>query len=300
MITPNTLQKGDSVAIISSARAISKEEIISAKQLFESWGLNVVVGKTVGAKDNQFAGEDLLRAQDIQTMLDNQEIKAVFFARGGYGSVRILDKVDWQTLKSNPKWLIGYSDVTAVLMHTYYNVSLSSVHGIMPVNITDLSDNAAVKSLHNILFSGNNEIVCPFYPLNRQGTATGELIGGNLSVLYSLLGSDSFADTEDKILFIEDLDEYLYHIDRMMQALKRSGKLNKIKALLVGQMSDMHDNAVPFGKTAYQIIAENVKDTDFPVAFNLPIGHIGILNHAFIHGKTATVTINSTHTIIKQ
>ncbi|MBR1774045.1 MAG: LD-carboxypeptidase [Bacteroidales bacterium] len=300
MITPDTLKKGDSVAIISSARKITEKEVSFAKQLFKSWGLNAVLGKTIGKEDDQFAGDDILRAEDLQTMLDNSEIKAVFFARGGYGSVRILDKINWKSLANNPKWLIGYSDVTAVLMHSYYNASMSSIHGIMPINITDLSENTAVNSLKNILFNGNNEITCPSFPLNRQGRVTGEIIGGNLSVIYSLLGSNSFGDTEDKILFIEDLDEYLYHIDRMMQALKRSGKLNKIKALLVGQMSDMHDNNVPFGKTAYGIIADCLKDTDFPIAFNLPVGHIGTQNHAFIHGKSAEITISSDLVTIRQ
>ena len=291
MLVPNRLKIGDKVAIVSSARAISEEEIHFAKELFLSWGLEVVVGKTIGERYNQFAGTDQQRAMDIQTMLEDSEIKAIFFARGGYGSVRILDKVDWNTLLSTPKWLIGYSDVTAILMHTYYNQNIQSIHAIMPVNILSLDNNIATDSLKEILFSGVNTLTSQPYSLNREGEAEGRLIGGNLSVIYSLLGSNSFLGTDNKILFIEDLDEYLYHIDRMMQALKRSGKLNKLRALLVGQMSDMHDNTIPFGKTPYEIILESVQDYDFPIAFNLPIGHIGTDNHAFIHGALASVSI---------
>jgi len=300
MLVPNRLKIGDKVAIISSARAISEREISFAQQLLQSWGLEVVVGQTIGEKYNQFAGTDEQRAMDIQTMLNDSQIRAIFFARGGYGSVRILDKVNWTTLLSDPKWLIGYSDVTAILMHTYYNQNIQSIHAIMPVNISSLKDNIAVRSLKNILFNGNNVLTTQSHQLNRVGKAEGRLIGGNLSVIYSLLGSNSFIDTDNKILFIEDLDEYLYHIDRMMQALKRSGKLNKLSALLVGQMSDMHDNTIAFGKTPYEIIQSTVKDYNFPIAFNLPIGHIGENNHAFIHGATAFVDINNDGVIIKQ
>lgn len=297
---PPALQQGDKVAIISTACKISSEEIESTKQLLTSWNLNVVIGKTINAQCNQFAGSDDLRAEDLQTMLDDKEITAVFFARGGYGSVRILDMVDWQSLTQNPKWLIGYSDVTAVLMHAYYNANTASVHGIMPVNITDTKTNVAVSSLRNILFGVNNTITAKPHKLNRCGEVSAEVIGGNLSVIYSLLASDSFQNSDDKILVIEDLDEYLYHIDRMMQGLKRAGKLKNLKALIVGQFSDMHDNTIPFGKTACEIIAESVKDYDFPLAFDFPIGHIATNNHAFIHGKAARFNVTPTSVTLIQ
>ncbi|MBR1626197.1 MAG: LD-carboxypeptidase [Bacteroidales bacterium] len=300
MIIPETLHSGDNVAIISSARAIDRKEVATAKLLFESWGLNVTLGRTIGAKDNQFAGNDCLRAEDLQAMIDDDSIKAVFFARGGYGSVRILDKINWNRLRTNPKWLIGYSDVTAILMHTYYNVGISCIHGTMPINMQTLSECTATKSLKNLLFSKKNFLQCKSHPLNKQGVAEGIMIGGNLSVIYSLLGSNSFKDTDNLVLFIEDLDEYLYHIDRMLQALKRSGKLKNLKALLVGQMSDMHDNIVPFGKTAFEIIEESVKNYDFPYAFNLPIGHTGNDNHAFFHGKTTKIIISDNSTVLEQ
>ena len=300
MITPETLKIGDKVAIISSARAVDVADIQFAQELFESWGLEVVLGKTIGAKDNQFAGNDALRAEDLQTMIDDKSIKAIFFAKGGYGSVRILDKIKWQSLQKNPKWLVGYSDVTAILMHIYYNIGLPTIHGIMPINITSLSNSVATNSLKHILFNNNNIIECNSHHLNRQGKAEGTIVGGNLSVIYSLLGSNSLGDTDDAILFIEDLDEYLYHIDRMLQALKRSGKLGKVQALLVGQMTDMHDNTIPFGHTAYEIIKQITQEYNFPIAFNLPIGHIGEDNHAFIHGKRTEVEVARNKVIIKQ
>lgn len=299
-VIPHTLKKGDRVGIISSARKITTQEIRPAKLLLESWGLEVVIGDTIGKQDNQFAGSDEQRWRDLQNMLCDVSIKAVFFARGGYGSVRILDKTDWNSLLQNPKWLIGYSDVTAVLMHAYYTVGVCGIHGIMPVNIQDTCDNAGVASLKNILFYGTNRIKMPYHTLNVCGKTAGILIGGNLSVMYSLLASNSFKDTDGAVLFIEDLDEYLYHTDRMMQALKRSGKLKNLKALLVGQMSDMHDNNVAFGKTAYEIISDSVKEYGIPVAFNLPVGHIGTENRAFIHGKRVNVDINSEYTLLEQ
>lgn len=299
-ILPPLLQKNDKIAIISSARKINKSDLQIASQLFNSWGLEVVFGKTIDAEYNQFAGDDHLRAEDLQTMIEDKQIKAIFFAKGGYGSVRILDKINWKILQKNPKWLIGYSDVTAILIHTYYNIGIASVHGIMPINILNLDNSIAKSSLHDILFNGKNEIIVKSHPLNKLGTTKGELIGGNFSVIYSLLGSNSFLSTNNKILFIEDLDEYLYHIDRMMQALKRANKLKNLRALLVGQMTDMHDNNIPFGKTPYEIISEVANEYNFPVAFNLNIGHIGEDNHAFIHGLNTTIEITKDKVVIKQ
>lgn len=297
---PSNLKPSDKVIILSSARKITLGELQPAIELLSLWQLKVVLGQTIGRMDNQFAGNDNLRAEDIQRAIEDKEIKALFFARGGYGSVRILDKVDFSALKDNPKWLIGYSDVTAILMHVFYTQNLCSLHAIMPVNILSKQENSATKSLKNVLFNSHNKIQCPYNSLNRLGCVEGEIIGGNLSVIYSLLGSESFQETQDKILLIEDIDEYLYHIDRMMQALKRSGKLKGLKALIVGKFTDMHDNAIPFGQTAYQIIYQAVQPYSYPVAFDVPIGHIGEENHAIVIGKKSLVTITDKQTTIEQ
>ncbi len=286
------LRPGDTVAIISSARKISHQEIDCAIRFLSSKGLTVKVGKTIGSQCNQFAGDDCLRTEDLQWAISDKDIKAVFFARGGYGSVRIVDKVDFTPLVSNPKLFIGYSDVCVFLNHLYFHYNLPSVHGIMPVNINDETLNSeAVYSLENAIFGKGIK----YGWKNGRGLADcsvkGTVIGGNLSILYSLLGSESFGSTDDKILFIEDLDEYLYHIDRMMQSLKRAGKLSKLKALLIGSMTQMHDNTVPFGKNALQIIEEAVKEYGYPVISDFKAGHIEGENHAIIIGKEASIDI---------
>src|SRR5574344_2139721 len=202
------LKKGDKAAIVSSARKISHSEIKWAHELFLSWGLSVVEGKTIGAECNQFAGTDSLRTQDIQSFLDDSSIRVIFFARGGYGSVRVIDNLDFSKFVSSPKWLVGYSDVTVFLLHTYYNFNLPSIHGIMPLNINETSFNsAATNSLYQTLFSPSQTREFPTCELNREGCASGVLTGGNLTILYSLLGSNRFGTTEGMILFIEDLDE---------------------------------------------------------------------------------------------
>lgn len=299
-ISPKPLSKEDKVAIIATARKITLKEVLPSVQLFASWGLNVVIGQTIGKSYNQFAGNDKERAEELQSMLDDKDIKAIFCARGGYGTTRLLDSLNFDKFIKNPKWLIGYSDITSLLSHLYYKYNIESIHGIMPVNIENRTSNIATDSLKEVLFDGKNTILAPYHTLNKEGEATGELVGGNLSVLYSLLGSESFSDTKDKILFIEDLDEYLYHIDRMMLGLKRAGKLKNIKALLVGSFKDMHDNSIPFGASAYEIIANISKDLNIPIAFNVPCGHIGTENHAFIHGRQTKVVVSATETKIVQ
>ena len=297
----NLLKKGDKVAIVSSARKISKEEVECAKNLFTLWGLQVLEGKSIGAECNQFAGNDSLRTEDIQSFLDDDSIKAIFFARGGYGSVRIIDKLDFSRFLLYPKWLVGYSDVTVFLLHTYFCFSLPSLHAIMPVNINSCTlESKAVLSLKQALFSPHRQIEFQSNIMNKEGTAEGIVIGGNLSMLYSLLGSVSFGSTQDMILFIEDLDEYLYHIDRMMQALKRAGKLSGLKGLIVGAMSDMHDNTIPFGQNAQQIIHSALAEYDYPVCFCSPFGHIEGENIALVEGAMTTLCITKDKVTITQ
>lgn len=266
------LQKGDKIAIVATARKAFPEELEYAIKLAESWGFEVVLGKSIGTEFHQFGGTDEHRAMDFQNQMDNPDIKAIWIARGGYGSVRILDKLDFTNFAKNPKWIIGYSDIT--VLHTQvHNLGIQSLHAQMPVAM-DTKTPEAAESLRKLLFGESYAMEFKAdNPLNKEGIAEGILIGGNLSMLYSICGSDTQVDTQEKILFIEDLDEYLYHIDRMMQNLKRNGMLKNIKALLVGGMTEMHDNAIPFGFNAQEIVSQYVNQ-DIPVVFDFPAGHI--------------------------
>lgn len=291
MISIPKLKKGDAVAIVASARKISKEEIQTAVNLLESWDLNVIIGKTIGAEEHQFAGSDALRVSDLQHQLDNPDIKAIWCARGGYGTVRIIDQLDFSEFKKNPKWIVGYSDVTVLHSHLH-NMGFETLHAPMPIVIGKQSEEA-ISALKAALFGEN-------YTINydsrdsrsRPGIGFGQLVGGNLSMLYSLCGSPSAIDTKGKILFIEDLDEYLYHIDRMMQNLKRNGYFEQLSGLIVGGMNGMRDNTVafgfnsdnPYGKTAKEIIAEVVSEYGFPVCYDFPAGHTND-NRALVLGR---------------
>lgn len=276
MTTPPYLKSGDKVAIVSTARKVSIEEMAPAAELLSQWGLETAYGKNLFNKLNQFAGTDEERMQDFQDALDDTSVKVILFARGGYGTVRIIDKIDWSGFKANPKWLIGFSDVTVTHSHIQKNLGIETLHAPMAFNLPG-SSNAAKQKLRQTLFGEKlfyeiSEDI--FSDLNRPGTCAGELTGGNLSIIYSLLGSASSIDTSGKILFLEDLDEYLYHIDRMMMALKRAGKLYKLAGLVVGGMNDMKDNKVRFDKTAEEIISEAVREYSYPVLFGFPAGHV--------------------------
>ncbi len=289
IIRPSVLQKGDQIGIISTARKISKKELGFAKKTIEGWGLKVVFGNNLFEEYNQFAGTDLQRSTDLQQMIDNPAIKAIICARGGYGTVRILDLVDFSDFQANPKWIAGYSDVTA-LHSTLHNLNISSLHSTMPINFSGNTKNS-LESLRQTLYGNLISYNFPRHELNRIGHTKGKVVGGNLSVLYSLLGSNADIDTDGKILFLEDLDEYLYHIDRMMTNLKRNGKLSKLAGLVIGGMNNMNDNTIPFGKNAMEIIAESVSEYNYPVAFNFPAGHIAN-NNTIILGQTTSLTID--------
>lgn len=293
MILPPSLKKGDTIGITASARKISQEELQTAIQLFENTGLRVVLASNLFAINNQFAGTDQQKADDFNAMLANPEIKAIVCARGGYGTVRMVDLVNWELLKKQPKWVVGYSDVTVLHSHIHNHTEVVSLHATMPLGMdTSNTDKVeAQNSLCEAIMGTLPQFDMPAHQLNRTGNAKGIITGGNLSVLYSVLGSVSFPETEGKILFLEDLDEYLYHIDRMMMGLKRAGKLKNLAALVVGGMSDMRDNAVPFGKTAEEIIADVVAEYNYPVYFGFPAGHID-RNLALPLGIPATLENN--------
>ncbi|MFT5250393.1 MAG: muramoyltetrapeptide carboxypeptidase [bacterium] len=288
MIRPNYLKAGATVAIVSTARKISKKELIPAITILKKWGLKVVLGSSIEAEDHQFAGNDELRTSDFQAMLDHPEIDAIWCARGGYGTVRIIDLLDFSNFKKQPKWIIGYSDVTVLHAHLH-QLEIETLHAQMPLSIETKSE-ATINSIKETLFGEKYEIGIPSEKNNSIGKASGELIGGNLSILYSLCGSPSALNTKGKILFIEDLDEYLYHIDRMLQNLKRNGMFDQLEGLIVGGMTQMHDNETPFGKSAEEIILSICSEYNFPIAFNFPAGHVDD-NRALIMGRIVSLEV---------
>lgn len=297
MITPQYLKKGDKIGIISTARKISREEVMPAIEIFKKWGLKVETGENLFSEYHQFAGTDEQRLADIQYMLDNPKIKAVICARGGYGTVRIIDKIDFSSFLDNPKWIAGFSDVTVLHSHIHTNYGIETLHSAMLLNIADVTDDSqSVVTLKDALFGNKLNYRINGHSFNRRGVADAVITGGNLSMLYSLIGSASDIDTKDKILFIEDLDEYLYHIDRMMMNLKRNGKLEQVAAMVVGGMNDMNDNDVPFGKTAYEIIHDVIEEYNFPVCYGFPAGHIKN-NHAMIFGRKTRLEIKESVTL---
>ena len=290
MITPEFLQKGDTIGILATARKVDLVSLQPAIKLLESWGLHVEIGKTIGKEENQLAGPDWLRATDFQDMLDNPKIKAIWAAKGGYGTVRIIDRIDFTQFKKKPKWIAGFSDMT--VLHSHINqMNIETIHSFMALN-AGTAQPQVLESFRKALFGEKLEYHIPTHPFNKKGTAKGELVGGNLSVLYSVMGSKSEIDYKDKILFIEDLDEYLYHIDRMMMNLKRNGYFDGLKAVIVGGMSSMNDNEIPWGKDALEIIQDVLKDYKFPIIYNFPAGHIQD-NRALIMGKQITMEVTA-------
>jgi muramoyltetrapeptide carboxypeptidase len=292
---PPFLKTGDTVAIGATARKVNKEDIEAAASVIRNWGLQVVFSPNLFKSDNQFAGNDIERAAGLQWALDSQDVKAVFIACGGYGTIRIVDKINFKKFSKDPKWIAGYSDTTVLNSHLL-NLGIVSIHGTMPFQFH--KNYEATESLRKLLFGEKLHYEAEQHSLNRKGIAKGELVGGNLSLLYALSGSESDISTIGKVLFIEDLDEYLYHIDRMMLQLKRSGKLHKLKGLIVGGMSDMKDNKVPFGKTAEEIIWDAVKEYNYPVCFNFPAGHIE-RNLAFYNGKRIELKVGQNGAFVK-
>lgn len=289
MIIPPYLKAGDEVIIIASARKISSEELAPAIEKLNNAGLTVILGKHIFEIENQFAGTDQQRTHDLQWALDHPTAKAIVFARGGYGTVRLINSIDFSQFKKNPKWIVGYSDIT-VLHNAILNIGIATIHATMAFSFS--KNEESTTSLINTLLGIHKSISYEASIYNKTGLANAEIVGGNLSILYSIAGTPYDIDTTNKILFIEDLDEYLYHIDRMMMQLKLSGKLSNLKGLIIGGMSDMRDNTIPFGKTTEEIISEAVKEYNYPVCFNFPAGHIE-KNLAIVFGKTALLNVEA-------
>jgi muramoyltetrapeptide carboxypeptidase len=300
LIQPPYLKAGDTVAIVAPSGILKNKtsEIQQAEDLLKNWGLNVVVGKHVFSQDNHFAGTDTERYEDFQKAMDDPTISAIWCARGGYGTVRILDKLDFTKIKENPKWLIGYSDITA-LHNQFHNEGFESIHAIMCTSLTedpnDISE--SIATFKKAIFGQQLSYTLKGSSDNRIGTVTAPLVGGNLTMLHTMLGSKTSIDTSGKILFIEEIGEYKYHIDRMLQSLKRAGYFDNCAGVLVGDMSKMRKNTTLWGTSVEQLILDALADYNFPIAFNMPAGHEKD-NRAMILGRMVKMTVGKDETIV--
>ena len=295
MTIPPYLQPGDKVAVISTAKRTERHEIEEGLTLLKSWELKTVIGANAFNEDGFLAGTDEQRAADLQLMLDDDSIKAIFFTKGGYGTLRIIDSIDFTKFEQNPKWLVGYSDITLLHSHVH-NFGIQSLHSVMLQGIAKSTTESA-QSIYKALFGKELSYQFESLPQNRIGNTEieGTLVGGNLSMLYAINGSESDIDTTGKILFIEDIDEYLYHYDRMLISLKRAGKFANLKAVVVGSMIDIKESTIPFGKTYEQITLEHFV---CPVYFGFPAGHSSD-NRALILGSQISITHTDAFVTIK-
>ncbi|MCK5401378.1 MAG: LD-carboxypeptidase [Flavobacteriaceae bacterium] len=295
LIQPPYLQQGDTVAIVAPGGVfINKEaKIQQAVDLLNSWDLNVIIGNNVFNQNNHFSGTDEERTNDFQKALDNPNIKAIWAARGGYGTVRILDKLDYTKFKQSPKWIIGYSDITA-LHNQLHNANYESIHSIMSIDFTEdlneIKDN--ISSFKGAIFGKQLSYTIEGSEYNKPGSASGQLIGGNLTLLHTMLGSTTSIETSNKIIFIEEIGEYAYHIDRMLQSLKRAGYFENCKGIIVGTISKVRVNTTDWGKPIEQLILDVMEEYSFPILFHFPAGHEDD-NRALILGRRIELTVGS-------
>ncbi len=272
---PPYLKKGDTIGITCPAGYMALEKAQTCINTLQQWGFNVMVGKTLGSNSvNYFSGSDEERLQELQAMMDSDTINAILFGRGGYGVSRIIDKLDFSKFKKKPKWLIGYSDITLFHTHIHTNLKIATLHSPMASAFNDgVDDNEYIQSLRKALAGKKVNYTCAAHDLNKKGTASGELVGGNLSLLAHVTGTASDLNTKNKILFIEDIGEQIYSIDRMLRQLQRSGKLDKLAGLIIGNFTDVKDTDRPFGKTVYEAVYEVIKECSYPVCFGFAVGH---------------------------
>lgn len=275
MTLPPYLKKGQTIGITCPAGYMATEKAQACIGTLQSWGFNVMVGKTLGSRSkNYFSGTDEDRRDELQAMLDDEHIHAILFGRGGYGLGRIIDQLDFTRFKKSPKWLIGFSDITVIHAHLNRRLKIASLHAPMAAAFNDgEQDNEYIRSLRNAIMGKKAKYRCDIHPLNRNGKASAELVGGNLSLLAHLCGTPSSLDTRNKILFLEDIGEYIYNMDRMMYQLKRAGMLDKLAGLIIGGFTDIKDTERPFGKNVYEVINEVTAEYDYPVCFGFPVSH---------------------------
>ncbi|HYE54119.1 MAG TPA: LD-carboxypeptidase [Chitinophagaceae bacterium] len=273
--TPPSLKPGNTIGLVCPAGFMASEKVETCIRTLRQWGFNVKTGSTVGShSDNYFSGTDEERLNDLQQMLDDDSVHAILCARGGYGVSRIIDRINFKKFKKHPKWIVGYSDITVLLSHIYSNYKIAGLHSPMAGAFNDGgADTEYVQSLRRALTGDRMSYQCDPHPFNKKGKAEGALVGGNLSLLVSLTGTASDLKTKGKILFVEDIGEYLYSIDRMFWHLKRTGKLEKLAGLIIGGFTDTKDTERPFGKPVYNIIHDIVKEYDYPICFGFPVSH---------------------------
>lgn len=292
---PPYLKKGDTIGITCPAGYMAAAKAQTCIETLQSWGFEVMVGKTLGSRSkNYFSANDETRSNEMQAMLDDENIHAILCCRGGYGVTRIIDGLDFTRFKKNPKWIIGFSDITVLHAHLYSRIKVASMHAPMAAAFNE-GENKYILALQKALTGKKAKYDCAAHPFNKAGIAKAELVGGNLSLLVHLIGTPSDIKTKDKLLFIEDIGEHIYNIDRMLYQLKRSGKLDNLAGLVVGGFTDMHDTERPFGKKVYKLIKEITNGYDYPVCFNFPVSH-NKENYALKIGVRYTLTISKNKT----
>lgn len=299
--TPPYLKKGNTIGITCPSGYMPKANADKCIQTLQEWGYDVMVGKTLDSKSkNYFSASDEDKIAELQAMLDDVNIHAILFGRGGYGMSRIIDKLNFKKFKKNPKWLLGFSDITLLHSHLHTNCKIASIHSSM-ASAFNLKNNSpiCIESIKNCITGKKTKYTSEFYAKNKTGNTKGKLVGGNLVLLTTAIGTSSDVDTKNKILFIEDIGEYLYSIDRMMYQLKRSGKLKNLAGLIVGQFTDIKDTDRPFGKSLEDLILDAVKEYKYPVCFNFPISH-GKENVAVKIGVDYELKITNSKTILQE
>jgi muramoyltetrapeptide carboxypeptidase len=293
---PPYLKKGDTIAVVCPSGFMPYEKAATCINVLQQWGYKVKTGKTLGGQFHYFSGTDEERLQDLQTMMDDPDVNAILFGRGGYGMSRIIDQVDFKKFRKSPKWLIGFSDITVLHAHIYRQFNIATLHAPMAAAFNDgESDNEFIQSLRKALKGSAANYSCAPHKLNRNGKTEGELVGGNLSLVAHIIGSRSSFNTKGKILFLEDVGEYIYNIDRMMIQLKRNGMLDGLAGLIVGGFTEIKDTITPFGSDAQEVIHSHIKEFSYPVCFDFPVSHdknnyalkVGV-KHGLVVGKVKT------------
>jgi len=290
MINPPLLKSGDKIGIVATGRKVNVHNIEPAHNIFKSWGMEIVVGPNLYSNAHGYlGGSDSERISDFQQMIDNPDIKAIACARGGYGATRIIDVLDFSSLYKNPKWVIGFSDVTALHLKLFKG-GIKSIHGTMPLLFANPESKLSIESLRRSLVGESDILAARPSSNNKFGKATAQVMGGNLSLIVDSIGTSTDPDTNGKILVLEEIDEYKYKIDRMLVHLRRSGKLDNLAGLVVGHMTDIKDPELPFGETIEEIVVSKIKQKNYPIGFNFPIGHENP-NIAWVHGSVMTLNV---------
>jgi len=295
MIQPPVLNPGDLIYITAPAKFMDAQAVMYAKKHLEEKGFKVLISKNCLGRHHYFSGTDEERLSDLQFGIDHPDVRAILCARGGYGSIRLVDRINWANMLREPKWLIGFSDIT-VFHHRLNSLGVQSIHGSMPINFEKNTDEALKTLLGNITGNFTPFVEAP-NKSNKAGIATGNLIGGNLSIIYSMLGTTDQYDFEDAILFLEDVGEHYYQVERMIFALGKAGVFEKIKGLIMGGMTELEDTDPPLGRSIEEIILEQLRFSNMPVIFNFPTGHIND-NRALVIGKHIKISVNDNKTIV--